>query len=88
MTGTVTITFSRAGVKGPVYLTTQMSKPPWKLQAMSVREDKTSAGDLIFYQQFAGVPPGSYHYKVRIGDSEWVLDDKMLKGRTHGIPLP
>jgi hypothetical protein len=71
-----TISYTRPGISAPVYLTTNITNPPWEIREMSISEKKTDDGDSIFYLQFGNVLPGSYEYKVRVGESGWVLDEK------------
>ncbi|PSN73972.1 hypothetical protein BS50DRAFT_480905 [Corynespora cassiicola Philippines] len=75
MKGTATITFTQHGVQPPVYLVTSASHPPWELLEMDASDDKTASGDTVFVRRLLDVPEGSYQYKVRIGDSHWVIDE-------------
>lgn len=81
MKGTATITFSQAGVQSPVYVVTSLSSPPWEILEMSVSDEQTTSGDLIFTKQFEDVAEGSYQYKIRIGDGHWFLDQSKESGK-------
>lgn len=80
MKGTATITFTQHGVQPPVYLVTSASHPPWELLEMDASDDKTASGDTVFVRRLLDVPEGSYQYKVRIGDSHWVIDEAKETG--------
>ncbi|KAH7346952.1 hypothetical protein BKA66DRAFT_433221 [Pyrenochaeta sp. MPI-SDFR-AT-0127] len=73
MTSKATITFSQAGVQPPVYVVTSLSG--WATLEMSVNEEHTASGDLVFTKQFSNVTEGSYQYKIRIGENHWVVDE-------------
>jgi hypothetical protein len=75
MSARATITFSRTGVHPPVFVVTSVSTPPWEVLEMAVSDKKTDSGDTIYYLQLDGVVPGRYEYKIRIGDSNWTVDE-------------
>jgi hypothetical protein len=68
-----TITFSQPGVQPPVYVTSSLSG--WTPLEMDVAHDKTPSGDLVFTKTFTNVHEGSYQYKVRLGQDNWILDE-------------
>lgn len=71
----VKITYTNPGTQGPVYITTSLSSPPWDPLEMRVSDEKTEAGELIFYREFDEVEEGEYQYKFRLGPGDWwVLD--------------
>jgi hypothetical protein len=72
---TVTITYSRPDLLGPVYVVSNITSPGWELQHMALSSEKTETGESIFYAVFEDIPSGAYQYKIRIGEDEWVLDD-------------
>ncbi|KAH7115040.1 hypothetical protein B0J11DRAFT_594213 [Dendryphion nanum] len=74
MAQVVTITFSLAGTKSPVYLVTSMSEKPWELLEMSIADKANEFGELVFFRDFFNIAPGTYEYKVRIGNHVWVVD--------------
>ncbi|KAF2789054.1 hypothetical protein K505DRAFT_365945 [Melanomma pulvis-pyrius CBS 109.77] len=75
MTGHARITFSQPGVQSPVYVVTSLSNPPWETLELSVADEKTDSGQLLFARQFDHVSEGSYQYKIRIGEGYWVVDE-------------
>jgi len=75
MSARATITFSRPGVQPPVFVVTSVSTPPWEVLEMAVSDKKTDSGDTIFHLQLDGVAHGRYEYKIRIGDSNWTIDE-------------
>ncbi|KAG9200333.1 hypothetical protein G6514_007158 [Epicoccum nigrum] len=75
MQSEATITFTQPGVQPPVYVVTSLSSPPWATLELKPSEDKTPSGDFVFEQKFANVSEGSYQYKIRIGEGNWVVDD-------------
>ncbi|KAF2248580.1 hypothetical protein BU26DRAFT_338398 [Trematosphaeria pertusa] len=74
MTAQATITFSRPGVKPPVYVVSSLNVPPWAAVEMDVSPYKTDSGDLMFTRHFENVPEGEFQYKVRIGEAQWAID--------------
>ncbi|RAR11746.1 hypothetical protein DDE83_004473 [Stemphylium lycopersici] len=68
-----TIVFSRTGVQPPVYVTTSLSG--WAPLEMDAEEDETRPGNLIFTKTFKHVAQGSYQYKIRLGEHDWILDE-------------
>jgi hypothetical protein len=80
MTGDATITFSQGGVQPPVYVVSSLSG--WTTLEMTKEEDKTATGDFVFTKRFSGVAEGRYQYKIRIGDSHWVVDESKESGRS------
>lgn len=79
-----TITFSQPGVQPPVYVTSSLSG--WTPLEMDVAPDTTAAGDLVFTKHFTNVQPGSYQYKVRLGDDHWILDESKETGMPACLP--
>lgn len=68
------ISFEHPATDSPIYVVTEMSTPPWEPLEMRDSGEKTETGDVIFIRNFEDVAEGSYQYKIRIGDSDWVLD--------------
>jgi hypothetical protein len=54
---------------------TSVSTPPWSPLEMAVSDKKTESGDDIFELQLDNVAHGRYEYKIRIGDSDWTVDE-------------
>ena len=71
----VTISFSKPGTLPPVYVASTLTSPPWEPLEMSVGEDRTDAGDLVFHREYAGVEKGEYQYKFRLGEDCWTVDE-------------
>ena len=78
MASSVTITFSQTGVQPPVYVTSSLSG--WTTLEMNVEEDKTASDNLVFSKEFSDVAEGSYQYKIRVGEDNWVLDESKETG--------
>ena len=80
-----TITFSQPGVQPPVYVTSSLSG--WTPLEMDIAHDKTPSGDFVFTKHFANVHEGSYQYKVRLGEDNWILDESKETGKAaHMLP--
>ncbi|KAF2086482.1 hypothetical protein K490DRAFT_57777 [Saccharata proteae CBS 121410] len=76
----VTITYSHDGTQPPVFVATSLTDPPWEPLEMSVTDQRTEAGHLIFQKKFDGVEEGEYQYKFRLGPGDWwVMDDTAPK---------
>jgi hypothetical protein len=73
-------------VAPPVYITTDMSNPPWELQEMQVSDVRTPSGDPEFYLQLHDVAAGTYQYKVRVGP-DWILDESNPTGELTCLKL-
>lgn len=50
---------------------------------MTVLDEKTETGDLIFEAAFHDVQAGVYQYKIRIGEHEWVVDEGKRTGKVN-----
>ncbi|KAF2803589.1 uncharacterized protein BDZ99DRAFT_503196 [Mytilinidion resinicola] len=75
MTSSITITFSREGMRPPVFITSSLVQ--WQIWKMDIRDETTENGDQIFYKTFEDVKDGEYQYKFRLGyDDWWVLDSE------------
>ncbi|KAF2497818.1 hypothetical protein BU16DRAFT_525413 [Lophium mytilinum] len=75
MTSSITISFSREGMRPPVFITSSLVQ--WQIWKMEVHDDTTENGDQIFYKTFEDVKDGEYQYKFRLGyDDWWVLDSE------------
>ncbi|KAF2204287.1 hypothetical protein GQ43DRAFT_188886 [Delitschia confertaspora ATCC 74209] len=68
------ITFSRKDIRGPVYVVTSLSSPPWSPVELN-RGEVTSSGEQVYYKVFDNVAEGQYQYKIRIGEDDWVVDN-------------
>jgi hypothetical protein len=80
MAGRAIITFSQTGVQPPVYVVTSLSNPAWETLEMDVEADQSASANLVFSRRFETVAEGSYQYKVRIGEGQWVVDESKETG--------
>jgi hypothetical protein len=83
MSNPITIKYAKAGTDSPVYIVTELSSPPWEVLPMHPTSQKTDFGGTVFARDFDDVPPGTYQYKIRIGDHHWLIDDTKLTGKLH-----
>ncbi|KAF4538778.1 hypothetical protein BFW01_g8429 [Lasiodiplodia theobromae] len=72
----VTITFSVPGTHPPVYVASSLTNPPWAPVEMSIKDERTPAGDLVFEKSFDAVESGEYQYKFRLGPGDWWVCDE------------
>lgn len=85
MKTSVKISYTHPGTQPPVYIITSLSSPPWETIEMQLSEEKTDAGEFLFYKEFDDVEEGEYQYKFRLGLGDWwVLDETAEAGK---IPL-
>jgi hypothetical protein len=81
---TVTITYSRPGLQGPVYIVSNMTFPRWQLRQMLPCTERAEAGEEMFYSNYDNVAAGTYQYKIRVGQDEWVVDaSREISKLTH-----
>ncbi|KAL1635204.1 hypothetical protein SLS58_010374 [Diplodia intermedia] len=72
----VTITFSVPGTLPPVFVASSLTTPSWEPIEMSVKDERTASGDLIFEKNFDAVESGEYQYKFRLGPGDWWVCDE------------
>jgi len=71
------IKFSQPGVQPPVYLVGSFSSPPWETQEM---QHATKDGEYEFTKEIEVEAGQQYQYKIRIGESNWALNENDPKG--------
>ena len=81
MSSSAKITFSRPGVRPPVYLVTSLSSPLWQVIEMEHSGNTDGSDDPVFYKEFENVAEGQYQYKIRLGEYDWILDDTAETGK-------
>ncbi|OJD36081.1 pt repeat family protein [Diplodia corticola] len=72
----VTITFSVPGTRPPVFVASSLTSPPWAPIEMDIKDERTTAGDLVFEKTFDAIEPGEYQYKFRLGPGDWWVCDE------------
>ncbi len=85
MSERATIISVHEGVHAPLYVVTSLSTPPWQVLEMALSDLKTESGASVFFRQFEGVAPGTYQYKVRIGEGHWIVDEVKETGKSAPI---
>jgi hypothetical protein len=74
-----TIRFSKPGAQPPVYLVGSFSSPPWDPTEMQYT---IKDGEYEFRKEIEVEAGQRYQYKIRIGESEWALNENEDKGKS------
>lgn len=83
-----TVTYSKPGVKPPVYLAGTFSNPPWLPQQM--QSTRTADDEYLFSLEVQVVAGREYEIKFRIGEGNWWVydEDKPVGTTNRRIPFP